>query len=661
MRLGLRAKSILALLGSVFFVLALSIVAGWRVVEYIEGNLGSAYARNITQLNRQRILTPILRELALSQQFARSRVMLSWLQDEKNPIKRESFFQEAGQYQKSFGDHSYFVITRDSRHYYFNDYESMYSDKPRYSLHDNDPDDAWFFTTMKSRAKFNINVNLDTKLKVTKVWFNILVKDSEGRNIGLAGTGLALNSFLDKFINSHDKGVTPIIINATGDIQAYPDPTLIDYSSVDDKGGNHSTVYQLLKGDSDARAIRQAIAKAQKNASDVPVFWANLNGSRKLLAIASVPELNWFVITAVDLHAAHVLDNGIWLPVFFTGMALLVLLVLTVMIVVNKILLKPVLELTASVQTVAAGNYEAQLPSESNDELGQLTKAFASMLRQVKSHTTELEDRVAERTRELMGVNQKIDDSIQYARLIQNAILPGREMDNVLKENYFVLWQPRDIVGGDFYIFRSSQQGCLLGVIDCAGHGVPGAFMTMIAHSVLDVVIETLGIADPASLLSSLDERFRAILQEEIQETPIATHLDAGLVYIDYVRQTATFSGAKNSLYYCADSQVNEVKGSRYAIGGKRANHFVNQEVKAVSGVTFYFSTDGLLDQAGGNRGYGFGSRRFTQFLRDNCHLPFSEQRKVLLEELRKYQGSLPRRDDITVLGFRIKIPREIT
>ena len=79
-----------------------------------------------------------------------------------------------------------------------------------------------------------------------------------------------------------------------------------------------------------------------------------------------------------------------------------------------------------------------------------------------------------------------------------------------------------------------------------------------------------------------------------------------------------------------------------------------------MSDVTFYFSTDGLLDQAGGNRGYGFGNKRFTQFLRDNSHLPFSEQRKVLLEELTEYQGSLPRRDDITVMGFRIKITGEI-
>jgi serine phosphatase RsbU (regulator of sigma subunit) len=519
-----------------------------------------------------------------------------------------------------------------------------------------DPNDAWFFNTMKSDAVFNINVDPDTKLKLTKVWFNVLVKE-KGRNIGLAGTGLALTPFLKRFITSSEAGVTPVIINTSGDIQAYPDPRLIDYSSINDKGTNHSKVFQLFKKRSDILAMRNAMEAARKNSDRIPVFWANFDGSPKLIAVAFVPNLNWFAVTSVDLKTAQVLDEKIWIPLFLTCTALLILLLISVMLAVNRVLLRPLLRLTDSVRTVAEGNYDVALPPAGGDELGALTKAFASMTQRVKSHTAELEDRLAERTSELMDVNQKIDDSIQYARLIQNAILPGPEMDSVLKQNYFVMWQPRDIVGGDFYLFRSSPQGCLVGIVDCAGHGVPGAFMTMIAHSALNVAIETLGLTDPAALLSDLDERIRAVLQEENQETPIATHLDAGLVYIDFEKQVATYSGAKTTLYYCRDSHVEEMRGSRYAIGGRRANSFVNQQIAVTPDIGFYFSTDGLLDQAGGNRGYGFGNKRFIRFLLDNSHLPFSEQRKVLLAELEKYQGSLPRRDDVTVLGFRIDIP----
>src|SRR5690606_37653746 len=110
----------------------------------------------------------------------------------------------------------------------------------------------------------------------------------------------------------------------------------------------------------------------QQNMREVPVFWANFDGTRQLLAIAPVPELDWFVITAVDLQSAHVIDQSMWLSIFLTGVALLLLLICAVMLAVNKILLKPVLELTSSVKTVAAGNYDVQLPPESNDELGQL-------------------------------------------------------------------------------------------------------------------------------------------------------------------------------------------------------------------------------------------------------------------------------------------------
>jgi serine phosphatase RsbU (regulator of sigma subunit) len=512
---------------------------------------------------------------------------------------------------------------------------------------------------MKSNAVFNINVDPDTKLKLTKVWFNVLIKEN-GRNIGLAGTGLALTPFLKRFITNSEAGVTPAIINTTGDIQAYPDPKLIDYSSINNKGTSHSKVFQLFKNQKDIVAMKNAMKVAKTNSEQIPVFWADFAGNPKLIAVAFVPNLNWFAVTSVDLKTAQVLNEQIWLPLFLTVIALLILLMFSVMLAVNRILLKPLLRLTDSVQTVAAGNYDVQLPPAGGDELGALTKAFASMTQRVKSHTTELEDRVAERTSELMNVNRKIDDSIQYARLIQNAILPGREMADVLGENYFVLWQPRDVVGGDFYLFRSSPHGCLVGIIDCAGHGVPGAFMTMITHSALNVAIETLGLTDPAALLSDVDERIRVILQEEIQETLVATHLDAGLVYIDYEKRMATYSGAKTSLYYCKDSQVDELKGSRYAIGGKRTNDFANQQIVVTPDMAFYFSTDGILDQAGGNRGYGFGNKRFIQFLRNNSTLPFSEQRKVLLEELTEYQGSLPRRDDVTVLGFRIKVPGDI-
>ncbi|MBF3202250.1 histidine kinase, partial [Pseudomonas aeruginosa] len=133
------------------------------------------------------------------------------------------------------------------------------------------------------------------------------------------------------------------------------------------------------------------------------------------------------------------------------------------------------------------------LPLARQDEIGSLSKAFASMAEQVRRHTAELEDKVQERTqaleeanREMAAAQKKIGDSLDYASLIQRAILPDRQLSATLGEHHFILWKPRDVVGGDFYVYREQADGYLIGVVDCAGHGVPGALMTMLARAAID-------------------------------------------------------------------------------------------------------------------------------------------------------------------------------
>jgi serine phosphatase RsbU (regulator of sigma subunit) len=669
MRLGLRAKSALAFFFCLALVVALAAAAGWRALKAVEENLGGAFARNVTQLNKQRILTPFTRELALSQRLAESETTRQWLLDEANAQKRTLFFREAEGYRQAFDDKSYFLISALSRRYYFNDRKSKYSERPRYSLNVKAPNDAWFFSTMRGTKAFNINVDPDVKLNVTKIWFNVLVKD-KGRNIGLAGTGLDLSAFLNRFISNAEAGVTPLILNREGSIQAHPNRKLIDYASVNDKGANHSTIYKILPRRADHKRVEEALARAAKNPDKAELFSIELDGAPKLCAVSAIPELDWFVVTAVDLKAARVLDSRLFTVPLLIGAALLVLLLLSIIGAVNHLLLTPLFKLTNSARAVAKGDYAIELPPAGNDELGALTRAFGTMAAEVRSNTEQLESRVQERTRELVSLNaqmsvanKQIGDSIQYASLIQNSILPDREMDRILGENYFVLWQPRDVVGGDFYVFRAFENGCLMGVVDCAGHGVPGALMTMIAHAILNVVIDEKGAQDPALVLSQLDMRLRAMLMsDEINETErpqssqrVMTHMDVGLAAVDFGAQTVTFAGAKTSLFYSDGEDVTEVKGDRYAVGGKRTPTFVNKTVPLSPKATWYLSTDGLLDQAGGERGFSFGQKRFDELLRRHAQRGFNEQKDAFAEELAAYQGDLAQRDDITVLSFRFR------
>ena len=260
MKLGLRAKSVLALCLSMAVVSLLAWLAGRAALTSIEENLGAGFARNATRYSKQSILAPVSRELALSQQLARSEVTKRFLLDENDPAKRELFFAEAKGYREAFADDSYFLISRSTNGYYFNDSKSQFSDRVRYFLNPQKPDDGWFFATMKNTPDFNINVNVDSKLKVTKVWFNVMVKEG-GRNIGLAGTGLDLTQFLDRFVSSREAGVTPMILNGDGAIQAHPNRDLIAFASVDDKeSANRSTIYRLLPQTDEHQRMKDALA-----------------------------------------------------------------------------------------------------------------------------------------------------------------------------------------------------------------------------------------------------------------------------------------------------------------------------------------------------------------------------------------------------------------
>jgi serine phosphatase RsbU (regulator of sigma subunit) len=659
MSLGLRAKSALALCACIAIVLLLAVLAGWRAIRAIEENLGTAFARNVTQYNKQRILAPVSRELALSERMADSEVTRRWLLDESNPAKKALFFAEAERYRQAFADKSYFVASRASRNYYFNDTRSKHSDQPRYQLDASDPEEAWFFSTMKDTKEFNINVDRNPKINTTKIWFNVMVKD-RGRNIGVMGTGLDFNRFLKQFITNTEAGVTPIILNQTGAIQAHRDPSLVDYSSISDKGDSRSTIFKLLARAEDRTAMQNAMQSVEKDVDGIQVFWANLQGKSHLFAVSYIPELKWHVLTSVDLKSARIIDSKLWTTPLLIGGALLILLVLAIVVAVDRILLNPLFKLTNSARAMAVGNYDAELPPATNDELGELTRAFGAMATQVRSHTDELEGKVRARTLELTSVNEqmaeaskKIGDSIQYASLIQNAILPNRDLDRSLADRYFVLWRPRDVVGGDFYVFRAEERGYLIGVVDCAGHGVPGALMTMIAHTVVNVAMDALGLRDPAALLGLMDARIHAMLQSDPSYAQLATHMDAGLAFVDFDAKTVTFAGAKVSLYWSDGEQVGEVKGDRHAIGGKRRPTFVNKTTPMDPKTTFYLTTDGMLDQAGGPKGYSFGHARFAALMQRHAKLPFAQQKDAFAEELAEYQGTLAQRDDITVLSFR--------
>lgn len=657
---GLRSKSLLAL--GVAFALALLVatVIGWRAIGSLQDHFASVFARNATLLSEQRILAPVARELALSRRLAASQVTLGWLHDIDNQQAKALFFREAESYRRDFVDQSYFLIDAARHDYYFNDNRDAFSDQPRYRVDADKPENKWFFATMAGADDVTINVDPDVYLKVTKVWFNIIVRDGE-QKLGLAGTGLDLTHFLQEFLGNAEPGVTPMILDAEGHIQAHPDPQRIAYTSGAGLA-SEQTIYRLLDAEG-GRQLREALSKAAADPSAVLMMHVLLEGHQQLLALSYLPELKWHIVTAVDLEAAQVIDLSVLLPLAAAAGIALLALIAGFLFGVNRLVIAPLGRLTQSARSLADGRYDIQLPKTSDDEIGVLTTSFARMAQRIRSHTEELETTVAHRTRELVKantdmaeINRKIGDSIDYASLIQRALLPDRELRAALGARCSVLWQPRDVVGGDFYLFRQDEKGVLLGVVDCAGHGVPGALMTMLAWAAFDQAINEVGLDDPAALLRRADATVRAMVQIEAQGLTVATNMDVGLVYVPHDGRKICFAGAKLPLYWVMDGDdtVHQIPGGRRAVAGKRAGEYSNTVVELSAPASVYLASDGVLDQDGGESGYAFGTTRLLHAILTQCrHLP-SQQTDALATMLAAYRGVQNQRDDITLICLRV-------
>lgn len=661
--LSLRAKSLVALAFACLIVLVPAVFLGLKGVEQVRVYFGQAYAENLTLLNRQRMLAPIALDLALSRRLAGSQVTRAWLRNETDPDARNLFFAEADGYRRDLHDQAYFAISARSGNYYFNDAQQPMSSAPRYTLSRTDPGDAWFFDTLRTDADYNINVNPDLKLKITRVWINVLVRDGD-EVLGVAGASLDLNRFLERLREDARAGVTPMLFDADGAIQAHPDSERIAYNSGASGENVKHTVFDLAGSAEDAEALRAAAALARATPAATQVVQLTFDGVRQVLALAYIPELNWYAATGVDTRAAHMVDSRWLLPAAGLLVAILAALLLCAALGVERLVLRPIRRLQQSARAIANGNYDTPLPVGGDDEIGDLSRAFGEMTAQVRSHTQELEQRVQARTVALQAANEamaaaqkRLGDSIDYASLIQRAILPDRQLTQTLGEQHFVIWRPRDVVGGDFYIYRADGENCLLGLMDCAGHGVPGALMTMLVRAAMDVAINDIGPGDPAALLTRCDAAIRAMLSDAHLPPALATNADAALVYIDRNAARLRYAGARIDLYASNGAEVELFRADKRALADKRKGTYVNQEIPLVKGWTYYLVTDGFLDQSGGEKGFGFGDARFEAMLREHAGRPLNEQADAFSRALASYQGDRPQRDDITLLSFRFESP----
>jgi ligand-binding sensor domain-containing protein/serine phosphatase RsbU (regulator of sigma subunit) len=275
-----------------------------------------------------------------------------------------------------------------------------------------------------------------------------------------------------------------------------------------------------------------------------------------------------------------------------------------------------------------------------------------------------LEEKVAERTAEVVEKNKELDEinkditaSIRYAKRIQDAILPPDDYVRKHLPNTFVLFKPKDIVSGDFYWMEDREDSVIFAAVDCTGHGVPGAFMSIVGHNLLDRVVSEQNITQPAKILDELNKSITGTLrQKDLEDNTVRDGMDISLCTFHRKKGLLEYAGAYNPLWLVRGNEVIEIKANKFPIGNSKAGdvkRFTNHEIQLMKGDTLYIFSDGYADQFGGPLGKKFKSSAFKQLLIAAQHLPMEEQRELLNRTMEEWRGSHEQVDDILVIGTR--------
>lgn len=488
-----------------------------------------------------------------------------------------------------------FVVSAITNRYWAEGFKSIQVLSPT------SPGDRWFYDALKSGKAVDINIDYNSERQDTFVFINALVGDIH-QPVAVAGVGLSLKSIDEEFQKyKFGKKSNLWLVDGNGKIHLS-----------DDFSHNGKYLNDFLPTDVVAQVVHGI-----DNASTTPkiVEYTASDGETMDLAYQLTKSTAWKVVFQIPRSESIAILGNIKLYTAIAGLVALVLMIFVFYVVSNRI---------------------------------------ANPLQRALLLTEQMEKQVKERTRELVVKNQKIMDSIEYAQRLQESILPTQEELQAVFSGYFVLWKPRDIVGGDFYWVRRLAEGrCLIAVGDCTGHGVPGAFMTMAVNSVLKHIVDQ-GETEPARIIAELNCRMKEILHRNSQNRMSDDGLDIGICYIDQNKQV-TFAGAKIPLYIYRENQVYVIKADKRSIGYCRSSNnleFTNQYWVAQPGDIFYLTTDGYLDQNGGEGEFPLGRKRLVQVIEERGAKELPEQQEAFEQVLYEYMGNEAQRDDITLIGF---------
>jgi len=382
-----------------------------------------------------------------------------------------------------------------------------------------------------------------------------------------------------------------------------------------------------------------------------------------------IKDMHWVIMSEIDEEEAfshvHTLRKQI-----IIGFLCLVVLVVLVSVFVSRQITKPLKELTYDALELAKGNMSIEITTGRKDEIGILSVSFKKMQSSISKLVNDLrlinqslEEKVIARTAEVVQQKDIIEhkqkeilDSIQYAKRIQYTILAHDEFLKKHLPEHFVFFKPKDIVSGDFYwatapaYFPKGKEKFFLAACDSTGHGVPGAFMSLLNISFLNEAINEKKIAEPNEVLNHVRKR----LISSVSKDGAQDGMDGILVCFDKGKSTLTYAAAHNRPILIRNNEIIEHKADKMPIGvGVRNDSFALYSIEVKEGDSLYLYTDGYADQFGGEKGKKFKYKNLNELLLNNCQKPLAEQKEILDRTFEKWKGELEQIDDVCVIGLR--------
>jgi serine phosphatase RsbU (regulator of sigma subunit) len=374
-----------------------------------------------------------------------------------------------------------------------------------------------------------------------------------------------------------------------------------------------------------------------------------------------IKDMHWVIMSEIDKEEAfsHVYDLRKNIIIVFFGLLIAIFLAA---FTISKKITKPIKTLTAKAEELADGNLDVHIPVENEDEIGILSKSFQHMQHSIKDLVHNLEDKVQERTQELQSQkemveekNREIVDSINYALRLQKAIIPTEAKISAALPSSFVLFKPKDIVSGDFYWMNEVGGRVLIAAIDCTGHGVPGAMVSVVGANGLNRCVKEFNLRQPAEVLDKLTELVKETF--ESGEDKVKDGMDGAFCSIDLKKRTVEYAGANNPLWIIRKEaeEVEEIKANKQPIGDfEYQKPFTNHSIQLSEGDAFYIFSDGYVDQFGGPKGKKFKYKTLKKLLFEIRDKSMNEQKDILDQTFKEWKMDLEQLDDVCVIGVRM-------